>query len=565
MTAKNVNTQSFKLSALALALGLICQPALAAQDAVLPQFDRVLHGNAAVEYNKGDQLAVTVTGAPGNHVLKWHSFDVGKDVTVHFNDARFLNLIADNKASSIRGRIDAVGSVYLVNPCGINLEQGSYVRAHEFGISTAKLSPEFLKSFTDSDSSGAALKDELKQTFFTPGQGQGMGKIRLLGEINANQLWADGSQLIIRDVNMVKNGSGREMLKVSADRPDVVILQSSTDRIDAGFVSPEITGSVEQHQDLRQLYQIKNLGSETVVEHLGEIPLSSADDFAAAFNEADGMSQKYWLTQNVDLELDEPLGGGQTFTGSLDGAYNHISYDLILPAPAPDSGTDTFLQAGLFTAAGPEAEFSNLLIKDSSIDASALPAGSALSVGALTGQSTGATFTNVEVSGLDLTLPAALDKLQAGALSGTLADSTLENVTAGFSAHSAAVLTAFQDASSDAVSIGSLAGSAAGTLTVSGMAAGLNGSSDQVFGEAQSADHALLPAIGENTTGTQIASSFAEAVQSADPSAQEPYVLNTASTEGHLKHFMQPYFVTNYEYVYDGSTHNYEKLNPFIF
>ena len=528
------------LAATAVTLALTILPGLS-EAANLPVFDKHIHGNATIT-EMGPYMSID--GHKANNVLQWKSFDVGKRNTVDFQNGNFLNLVRDHKASRIEGMLTGTGSVFIVNPHGINLAKGSRVQVDHFGLSTAKVSAKMLKSFIASPVNDQWTTDNRPLANFTFSDGKGMGKVRLLGDIETIDLLVDGGQILIRDANRLTDLSHQPL------QGEHAVLQSSVNRIDAGFVSPE-QGTPEQVFDLGTQFEIKNLQHDTVISHQGELALADESDLDLIAKH--GTDGSYWLADNI--ETTKSIAAGQTFSGSLDGAYNRISYSI---KAEPDASS-----AGLFTALD-GAEIKNLLITDSTLDLSAtsnggIASGTVLKAGGLAATIKDSKLTDVEVDKLNLLQPAedsaTLPSLKTGSLSAELGGTTqLENVSAGFAAASAQALAALTASAPDKVTAGAVTAEISGTLHTAGLNAGTNGADG-------------LAATATNHTTTALADSIADGIAAAQANGQSlaDYAVNESTDEAHLKGFMQPYFVENFDYVYDGSGHDYQDLNSVHF
>ena len=518
--------------------------------AAAPVFDKVLSGKVTLPADLKPGTAFTdssleIEGHKRNNVLQWQSFDIDHRQTVNFKNGNFLNLITDSKPSRISGVIKGNGSVYLVNPHGITLEKGSAVQVHNFGASSARLDAADLQAFID----GPQFDDtDYPPALFPFSDKQGMGKIRLLGSVYTNNLYADGGQIIIRDANIInaKENQGGAPLVTDADKGFAVQLQSSTDRIDVGFggfADGAKRDDTSKTIDPAKEYTLINTPDSAVITHENQTAIASASDLRAINTAMDGA---YWLADDLSVDLTAPVGTGKAFTGTLDGAYQHISYELSVPADKQ------YAEQGLFAALD-GAEIKNLRLDHSSVDLSTAaenPNLTALKAGALAGSITDSTITNVEADSFSLKgVDAVKDSgrsLQAGALTGAARDVKLENVTAGFSAESAADLAGAAAADAEHIQAGSVFGSAEGALELKGLTAGLNDD---------------LPSIGRNAAvgGAAPARTFAEAAAAGDPAALG-YITAQDGSAGRLAHFLSPYFVQNFTFEYDGSAHNYLDL-----
>lgn len=103
-----------------------------------PGGEQVVHGT--VDVARPDANTTTVTQGSHSAVVNWHSFSVGGQEYVQFvqpdASAAILNRVTGGNASSILGRIDANGRVFLVNPQGVYFGPGAKVDTSAFVAST---------------------------------------------------------------------------------------------------------------------------------------------------------------------------------------------------------------------------------------------------------------------------------------------------------------------------------------------------------------------------------------------------------------------------------------------
>ena len=332
MTALTINAKTLSLAAaVGAVLGLIPIPDAVAAN--LPVFDKVIHGS--IELNNKNPTYLHINGRGHNNVLQWHSFDIAADHTVDFSNGNFLNLVNDRKASRIDGVLRGHGSsVFIVNPRGITFGRESIIDVGSLGLSTAQPTKAMLEKFVNSPTN-------IDGAQFSLSQAKGMGKVRLLGEINTQNLIIDAGQIIIKDLHSLVDENQQPLNKQN------VTLQSSVNRIDVGFGD----ATAEEANQLQE----KILGDRNdIVSHQGEIALSSAEEAQARL--AYDPNGKYWLTDNI--ELTESLA--DNFSGTLDGVGNHVKFDI---------QSDGSSNVGLFgTLNG--AEIKNLAMTDSTLDLS---------------------------------------------------------------------------------------------------------------------------------------------------------------------------------------------------
>ncbi len=125
----------------------------------LPSGGEVVDGNAHI-YQRGSTLNIDQN--TDRAIVNWNSFSVGKDNTVNFNqpssDSATLNRVTGDLTSEIAGRINANGSVFLVNPNGILITADGVIDTGNFVASTLDIdNNDFLNgdySFTKSGQNG---------------------------------------------------------------------------------------------------------------------------------------------------------------------------------------------------------------------------------------------------------------------------------------------------------------------------------------------------------------------------------------------------------------------------
>ncbi|WP_144110288.1 filamentous hemagglutinin N-terminal domain-containing protein [Paraburkholderia sp. BCC1886] len=86
---------------------------------VLPQGGHYVSGQGAIASSGNNVVITQAAGTRG--VIDWRSFSIGNRNTVTFDDSggAILNRVTGNSPTAILGRLNASGSVYLINPQGI--------------------------------------------------------------------------------------------------------------------------------------------------------------------------------------------------------------------------------------------------------------------------------------------------------------------------------------------------------------------------------------------------------------------------------------------------------------
>ena len=105
------------------------QPAIAGPPSVLPQGGSVAAGHATIGAPSNNSL--TIHQSSLNAVVNWNSFSIGQPNTVTYqqpnSSSATLNRVTGNTPSSIAGRLNANGQLYLVNPNGVAITKTGIV------------------------------------------------------------------------------------------------------------------------------------------------------------------------------------------------------------------------------------------------------------------------------------------------------------------------------------------------------------------------------------------------------------------------------------------------------
>ncbi|MGY6161400.1 two-partner secretion domain-containing protein [Paraburkholderia strydomiana] len=117
-------------------LGLSCAaPVVAA--GILPQGGAYVSGSGSIA-TSGDTLTVTQPGSTRG-VIDWNRFSIGRNNTVNINNGNgaTLNRVTGGTPSMILGKLNATGSIYLINPQGVLVgPQGVVTTGGRFVAST---------------------------------------------------------------------------------------------------------------------------------------------------------------------------------------------------------------------------------------------------------------------------------------------------------------------------------------------------------------------------------------------------------------------------------------------
>lgn len=391
----------FKITAVTTAIfGASCAHA----SSVLPTGGQVLHGSAQIfESNSNSMYIASITD---KNVISWENFNVGKNASVTFDNKAYLNLVRGAKASVIEGSIytNTGGRFYLVNPNGITLANNASIIADKVVLSTSKITPDRVNDFLATGDLKVAKK--------------GMGKIKLLGSISTKNLMVDGSQVIIKDIANIKNAytaTGGDPL-INTDTSSIEIA-SSTKRIDIG-------GS--KGVDFKKDYNLTV--ADGLVDQTGKIAITSKDEFIAIKN---NMAGDYFICDDIKLDtITESIGGQNAFTGSIDGAFNKVTFNL-------DTTASNGFNVGLFSKLD-NALIENLKITDAKV--SVKDPNDRSNVGVLAGSIKDSVLKNVQVDNATISFDKLNNKLiNVGAIAGLVDgnQTSLSNVTSGVSSNTA--------------------------------------------------------------------------------------------------------------------------------
>lgn len=480
----------------------------------LPQGGEFIKGNGSIV--KGE-TTVNISSQDLNNVIKWDGFDIGKGGEVTFDKNNYLNLVKSSTSTLIEGSLKGGGKVFIVNPNGVTLAASSKVSVPTFGVSTAKFNDKMIENF--------AYNGVIEIT------GKGMGKVTALSQINTDNLIIDGGQIIIKAAEDIRDYADNQRLQYLVNGHEIK-LKSSIKRIDIGAKSKLINLAKD----------FNTSKEEGLVDHSGQMAISTAEDFKLIANNLRG---DYWLTNNIDLgNIDNTKSYANAFEGSLDGAYNNLSYKLT------QNNSEKFSNIGLFASLD-HATIKNLKISDSSIHVS----GNNISknIGALAGVINNSTLENITVENFKVSFdnPSYLNEtINVGALGGsTTGSNKLTNIISSFAKDTELML------NKENLYLGSVFGSASGSIETYGLVSGNFHNSDL-----------NIAAIGKNDSDVYIASTISEGIKNAEENSDNKdlmhnaFVINEDKTAAALAGFLTPYFAEDYVIEYDGKNHNYKDL-----
>ncbi len=111
---------------LMLAAGALMASGPAFAGGVLPTGGQYIAGQGSIS---GSTNGLTVTQTTSHGIVTWGSFSIGANNTVQFNNGTgaTLNWVTGGNISQINGRLNATGSLYLINPQGVVIGPGGKV------------------------------------------------------------------------------------------------------------------------------------------------------------------------------------------------------------------------------------------------------------------------------------------------------------------------------------------------------------------------------------------------------------------------------------------------------
>ena len=217
-----------RLCLLAGAAVLYTAPAVYGAAAVVPNNElpmgghSVMGGHTGLNDNAGTATnpVMNIQQNGKNGVITWDSFNIGANAVVNFsaNTANYntLNYVNGGNASQIYGTINAAGgTIYVVNPAGVQIGPSAQINADGLYVSNKNLNDVLQGSLAGKDvptivSGGARTDAELMS----------------LGNINAANVTFEGNGRIVIDTERVRDEENKknDRFSVITDNADAVIL-----------------------------------------------------------------------------------------------------------------------------------------------------------------------------------------------------------------------------------------------------------------------------------------------------------------------------------------------------
>lgn len=365
--------------ALKVMLALLVLPA-SAMAATLPQGGSITVGNGSIVTNGGNQMVIKqVSDKLG---INWQSFNVGPDGHVIFDqpgkDSIALNRVIGRDGSSILGKIDANGQVFLINPNGVIFGKGAEVNVGGLVASTLNITDDDFKNGNFKFKADAGNGGILNEGSLQSAEG---GYIALLGKTVSNNgvIKAKmGSAALAAGGAVTLDFSGDGLINIQVDQAAVKALVSNKGLIqaDGGSVlmtaraSNALLDTVVNNEGVVQAQTINNKSGRIFLDgglDSGTVAVAGALDASApvsgngGFIETSGANVKIadgtsistlsktgktgkWLVDPTDFEISEG-SAPQTASGignaTLESALASTNVELQTSASGSEAGDIT--------------------------------------------------------------------------------------------------------------------------------------------------------------------------------------------------------------------------------
>lgn len=243
--------------------------------ATLPQGGVITVGDGSM-VSGGNQLVINqITDKLG---INWQSFNVGADGHVIFKqpgkDSIALNRVIGSDGSSILGKIDANGQVFLINPYGVIFGKNAEVNVGGLVASTLNITDADFKNGNYKFNAGAGNGDVVNLGTLQSAEG---GYIALLGKTVKNNGVVKaklGNATLAAGDAMTLDFSGDELIKVQVDKSTINALVENKGLIqaDGGQVlmtaraSNALLNTVVNNEGVIQAQTIENRGGKIFLD-----------------------------------------------------------------------------------------------------------------------------------------------------------------------------------------------------------------------------------------------------------------------------------------------------------
>lgn len=225
---------------------------------------RVLDGKTAEVKGNGDRERV---------VLRWDSFDIGKDEILTFDEKDYLILIGGDAPTEILGIINGGGNLYLINPNGILFGADSVINlVGSLSVSTRAIGENAVNEFR----AGGTIPEET---------GSLAGDILCLGAVSAKTVFFESrevtlSDLIFSEIHARTEGEIKIGFRLKSEAP-------------IGTEDGELQGKLAAMSDRLSLK--KTDGSDAI-----PTPFRLAGDLSDLKNMRNDPSGNYLLEKDID-------------------------------------------------------------------------------------------------------------------------------------------------------------------------------------------------------------------------------------------------------------------------
>ncbi|KSB88761.1 hypothetical protein AS593_04965 [Caulobacter vibrioides] len=319
-------------TSLTLTLAAMASQAVA-QDA-LPTGGSVVAGSATIGGQSGG--AQTITQTSQKAVIDWTSFNVGQGNSLTFvtpnADGATLNRVTGTTGSTIAGQITANGSVYLINPNGIQITQSGVVNAGRgFVASTLDISnDEFMAGAGRFTGTGGSIDH---RGSITVGTG---GVVGLLGGSvsSSGLIVAPAGKVVIGAVTHATldlNGGG--FLQVALPEQSALAADGSS----------ALVSAQSGYEATRNTVNLDGLSSSSVTGRNGDIVLGGKISVDSDAGDA-GSIIVMGVNTRANGELSARATGAAGKGGFIETSGNHVDFTgLRVDTRAANGATGTWL------------------------------------------------------------------------------------------------------------------------------------------------------------------------------------------------------------------------------
>ncbi|WP_244830356.1 filamentous hemagglutinin N-terminal domain-containing protein [Caballeronia sp. TF1N1] len=327
-----------------------------------PTGAQVVSGNVSIGAPANSTMAITQGSQKG--IVNWNSFSIGGNETVNITQpspqAVLLNRVVGSNASTIAGRLNANGQVFLVNPAGVLFAKGASVNVGSLVASTLGISDsDFLAGKYHFIASPNASGKVVNQGAITAGEG---GTVALLGGQvdNSGVVSAKLGTVAMgagSDITLDFAGDGLTMLKVDGAAAQALVSNSGVVQADGG----QVVMSVQTADALAAtvLNQTGTVRARSVAERNGRIVLdggaAGVTEVAGAVDATGGAGMKgggidvtgfrVAVNDGARVDANGAAGGGRVRVGggAAGKAADIRNADAVWMSPTAQVGADALV------------------------------------------------------------------------------------------------------------------------------------------------------------------------------------------------------------------------------